>query len=98
MGCHFLLQGIFPTQGSNLHLLHLLHWQVDSLSLGRLVCWRGGLNGGSVVVINTQSLPTWQNAFEMVSYKVEAVQYTYKLNCRGLGWREKPTAWKEMTL
>ena len=21
-GCHFLLQGIFPTQGSNLHLLH----------------------------------------------------------------------------
>ena len=32
-GCHFLLQGIFPTQESN---LHLLHWQVDSLppSLG----------------------------------------------------------------
>ena len=24
-GCHFLLQGIFPTQGSNLHLLCLLH-------------------------------------------------------------------------
>ena len=27
MGCHFLLQGIFPTQESNLGLLHLLHWQ-----------------------------------------------------------------------
>ena len=27
MGCHFLLQGIFPTQGSKLCLLHLLHWQ-----------------------------------------------------------------------
>ena len=30
MGCHFLLQGIFPTQGSNPHLLHrrwlLYHW------------------------------------------------------------------------
>ena len=25
MGCHFLLQGIFPTQGSNLRLLCLLH-------------------------------------------------------------------------
>ena len=25
MGCHFLLQGIFPPQGSNLHLLCLLH-------------------------------------------------------------------------
>ena len=28
VGCHFLFQGIFPTQGSN---SHLLHWQVDSL-------------------------------------------------------------------
>ena len=32
-GCHFLLQGIFPTQGSNLRLLHLLHWQAGSLPL-----------------------------------------------------------------
>ena len=32
-GCHFLLQGIFLTQGLNLHLLHILHWQVDSLKL-----------------------------------------------------------------
>ena len=31
MGCHALLQGIFPTQGLNLCLLHLLHWQEDSL-------------------------------------------------------------------
>ena len=22
--CHFLLQGVFPTQGSNLHFLHFL--------------------------------------------------------------------------
>ena len=28
MGCHFLCQGIFPTQGLN---LCLLHWQADSL-------------------------------------------------------------------
>ena len=28
VGCHFLLQRIFLTQGSN---LHLPHWQVDSL-------------------------------------------------------------------
>ena len=25
-GGHFLLKEIFPTQGSNLRLLHLLHW------------------------------------------------------------------------
>ena len=30
VGCHFLLQGIFPTQGSN---LCLLHWHVDYLPL-----------------------------------------------------------------
>ena len=30
VGCHFLLQGIFPTQGWNLHLLCLLLWQADS--------------------------------------------------------------------
>ena len=33
VGCHFLLQGIFPTQGSN---LCLLHWQADSLPLSLL--------------------------------------------------------------
>ena len=30
VSCHFLLQEIFPTQGSN---PHLLHWQADSLLL-----------------------------------------------------------------
>ena len=33
VGGHALLQGIFPTQGWNLHLLCLLHWQADSLPL-----------------------------------------------------------------
>ena len=33
VGCHFLLLGIFLTQGLNLHVLCLLHWQVGSLSL-----------------------------------------------------------------
>ena len=33
VGCLALLQGIFPTQGSNLRLSHLLHWQVGSLPL-----------------------------------------------------------------
>ena len=34
VGCHFLLEGIFLNQGSK---VHLLLWQVDSLSLGHLV-------------------------------------------------------------
>ena len=33
---HLLLQGIFPTQGLKLGLLHLLHWQAGSLPLHHL--------------------------------------------------------------
>ena len=33
VGCHFLLQGIFPTQGSNTCLPCLLLWSMDSLLL-----------------------------------------------------------------
>ena len=36
MGCHALLQEIFPIQGSNPCLFHLLHWQADSLPLYHL--------------------------------------------------------------
>ena len=36
VGCHFLLQGIFPSQGTNPSLLWLLHWPTDSLSLSHL--------------------------------------------------------------
>ena len=33
VGCYFLHQGIFPTQGSN---PHFLHWLVDPLALSHL--------------------------------------------------------------
>ena len=36
MSCHFLLQGIFSTEGLNLHLLPLLRLQADSLQLSHL--------------------------------------------------------------
>ena len=32
--CYFLLQGSFPDHGSSLCLLHLLHWEANSLPLG----------------------------------------------------------------
>ena len=35
-GCHALLQEIFPTQESSPCLLHLFHWQADSLPLHHL--------------------------------------------------------------
>ena len=37
VGCHFLLQGLFLTHRSNLHFLHLMHWQVNSLPQQYLV-------------------------------------------------------------
>ena len=39
--CHFILQGIFPTQGSNSHLFCLLHWQADSWPLSHLESHHG---------------------------------------------------------
>ena len=45
VGYHFLLQGIFPSQGLN---LHLLRWQADSLPLSHL-----GSNT-TILLYNTQ--------------------------------------------
>ena len=59
VGCH-LLQGIFPTQGLNPNLLHLLHWQEGSLKSALLECTESkpvrGLNlsGFAVYTINAQ--------------------------------------------
>ena len=52
VGCYFLLQGTFLTQGLNLHLLYLLHWQADSLPL----CYLGNhayLGIGLVLIFGT---------------------------------------------
>ena len=50
VGCHALLQGIFPTQGLNPHFLNLLHWQVGS-----------SLPGTSLVAQMVKHLPTmWE--------------------------------------
>ena len=49
-GGHFLLQGILPTQGSNLHLLDLLHWQADSWLLHHLGSLRS--DGPRIITID----------------------------------------------
>ena len=54
VGCHVLLQGIFPTQGWNPRLLHLLHWQAGSLSLAP----PGKEWEGMSSIINTLSVST----------------------------------------
>ena len=51
VGCHFLLE-IFPTQGSNMHLLYLLYLPVDSLPTtppGK-PCWQRVLMSFNAVI------------------------------------------------
>ena len=57
MGCHALLQGIFPTQGLNPHLLCLLHLvppEVSNHSLTLLYIWAThyGVSQVALVVVN----------------------------------------------
>ena len=51
MGGHFLLQGIFLTQGLNLYLLSLLYWQADSLPLIPVTAPVSPRNGTEVLKI-----------------------------------------------
>ena len=52
VGCHALLQGLFPTQGLNPHLLRLLHWQAGSSPLAPLgsppLCTKEPLNKAEI--------------------------------------------------
>ena len=69
MGCHFLLQGIFLTQGSNPHLLSLLHRQGI---LFHCTAWKpwfmdgpwskdgSTYDGGGGALMHVQQKPFWE--------------------------------------
>ena len=65
VGCHFLLQGISPTQGSNPHLLCFLHWQADSLPLSHLRCPPAQVSHPQ---ITTHSIPGVPHASPQLGY------------------------------
>ena len=71
VGCHFLFQGIFLTQGSNPRLLSLLHWQVDSWPLSHL---------GSPMVFVWEPTKTAleQHTCEETLYMTEVSLYIYE--------------------
>ena len=60
VGCLFLLQGIFLTQGSSWYLWCLLHWQADSLPLchrgsphnRKLLSHKSGRQKSEIIIIN----------------------------------------------
>ena len=58
VGCHALLQGVFPTQGSNPRVSRLLHWKAGSLALVPL---------GS-------PLPTHSTPWQSISYSLAALR------------------------
>ena len=63
VGCHFLLQGIFLTQGSN---PGLLHWQADSSPLSR------GEAPVAVAAVIRGSCPEDRNCYPFMSQRTAA--------------------------
>ena len=56
VGCHFLLQGIFLTQGSNPQLIPLLHYRQIILSLNHINCVKADKEKGYFYVKKCLSL------------------------------------------
>ena len=56
MGCHDFLQRTFLTQGLNLSLLPLLHWQANSLPLNHLGSPHARLEQGEKTLFPTASV------------------------------------------
>ena len=54
MGCHFFLQGIFPTQGSNQYLLFHSMWNLTELGVGLV---SPGLVGRLTLELSHQGSP-----------------------------------------
>ena len=75
MGCHFLLQGIFLTQGSS---TWLLHWQVGSSTTGL----PGKLQGGLMKGLN-KSDALWQcsHCQHYACWEVHALSLVVPLSC-----------------
>ena len=70
--CHTLLQGILSTQGWNLHLLHLLHWQVGSLPLAP---------PGKPRVYSSVQFSSFQSLSRVHSLRLHGLQHS-RLPCR----------------
>ena len=76
VGFHFLLQGIFLTQESNLCLLCLLHWQVDSLPLSHLGSQIYAIFNELLIerVIKNQNLEPWGHTLKSMEPRSQKTQ------------------------
>ena len=98
VSCHFLLQGSFRTQGLNLRLLWLLHWQAASLPLSYLGSptqqkTKRDDSRKSCTFEREQSEPTGPNIMEVLAHCLwteEALcKQTVSRNWRGREDKEK---------
>ena len=83
VGCHFLLQGIFPTQGSN---LYLLLWQVGSLPLSRQRSpWYGTLTCKWKIqrTLFACTAEPWETEEKSQGLKMKIAEQSWR--CYGLG-------------
>ena len=85
VGCHFLLEGNFPTQGLNPCLLCLLNWQADSLSLHSL-----GIPNISWGNVKLYQHMVWSKCHILfgpwiLSIQMQCIMLTYCGRC----WREQ---------
>ena len=88
MGCHALLQGIFRTQGLNLHLFGVLRWQADSLPLappGKLFKNRGFNSVQQLLTLQPEFLPPGTSIYPFWSI----ISY-YCLLINVIPWRAHP--------
>ena len=76
---HALLQVIFPTQGLNLHLLRLLHWQ--EVSLPQNFIWEAHNPVFSAYYIDTSSFSNHWDNFHLYyfSHKIQRVHTLFNL-------------------
>ena len=85
VGCHFLLQGIFPIQGSN---PRLLHWQADSLLLSHLGFPRSRVTDRlnlyptkkNILNSNYKNFTHWRILVTMQASRLFCIRATLKLN------------------
>ena len=94
MSCHFLLQGIFPSQRTNPHLLHLLHWQAVFLQYVQTHAW------AALVAQTVKNLPEmWETWVQSLGWEdpLEKVMATHSSILAGeSSWTEEPGGLQSM--
>ena len=77
VGCHFLLQGIFPIQGSN---QSVLHWQVDSSTQTSWEAHKKAFSGKNLLPVSQpRALPFLIALYQLLRAILKAFQFFTQL-------------------